>query len=55
MIAYLKGIHLLSERVHQRERGSIPWCTPAYDIFVVDTDGHITIKNPCKPYVKERG
>ena len=38
------------EHVITRDDGDIPNCTKAYDVFVTDKDGYLTIKNPAPKY-----
>lgn len=49
-----KYSHLFTDegkpRVTHRWLTDIPNCTPAYDIFVCDKDGYLTIKNPAPKY-----
>ena len=36
--------------IFMRDRGDIPNCAKAHDIFVTDKDGYLTIKNPAPKY-----
>jgi hypothetical protein len=46
---WLRSVSAEDYAIH-RQHGDIPGILIARDVFVVSEDGHISIKNPSKPY-----